>query len=148
MTGRVVMWAGWATVAGSAAGLGVYFAVAGFHLADVVAVIGAVVGMMGLAAGLFGVALARGDAAGPGAGSGESAGSAGLAGVPRAGDVDASVSGTVYGPVTIGRDMQIHGPVSSGPVSGGAAGSAAPGAEPGGKQAQGRPGVDGCPGGE
>lgn len=112
MTGRVVMWVGWATVAGSVVGLGVYFAVAGFHLGDVVGVIGAVVGVVGLVLAVYGLVLARRDTtAGPGAGP--------VAGIGAGGVHNEFSGGTAYGPVVMGRDI-------SGSVYGSAPSPAAP----------------------
>lgn len=120
MTGRVVMWAGWTTVALSVAGLAIYFAVAGFHLVDTVGVIGTVVGVVGLAAGLYGLVLARRDTPSEASTRAEPAGGIGAGGVHNE-----FSGGTAYGPVVMGRDISgsVYGsppPPASPPATGGA----------------------------
>ena len=140
MTGRMVMWAGWATVVLSVAGLAVYFAVAGFHLVDTVGVIGAVVGVVGLAAGLCGLVLARRDT-NAGAGAGASGG------IGAGGVHNQFSGGTAYGPVVMGRDISgsVYGstppaspPPASPPVAGGGSGNR-PDQEASGSSGESRP---------
>jgi hypothetical protein len=65
MRGRVLAWAGGAVTVAAAAGLGVYFAVAGLDKADKLAsVAGAFIGLAGLVASVYGVVQARRDAPG------------------------------------------------------------------------------------
>jgi len=113
MTGRAVMWVGWLTVVLSLGGMAAYFAVAGFHLADVVGVIAVVVGVIGLVLGLYGLVLARREAA-----SGVSSAEA----VPVPADLEAGgvrntfESGTVHGPVVMGGsiDASVSGGMAPG----------------------------------
>ena len=136
----MVMWAGWVTVALSVAGLAIYFVVAGFHLVDTVGVIGTVVGVAGLAAGLYGLVLARRDT------TREAGAGPGPAGGVGAGGVHNQFSGgTAYGPVVMGRDISgsVYGspappaspPPANPPTAGGSAGSR-PEQEPGGSAGQ------------
>src|SRR6266496_2770325 len=96
MRGHVLAWAGGAVTVAVAAGLGVYFAVAGLDKADKLAsVAGAFIGLAGLVASVYGMVQARRDAPGSSSAAGEGgqsvAGSTVARGVTQVSDVTGSV---------------------------------------------------------
>ena len=92
----MLAWAGGAVTVAVAAGLGVYFAVAGLDKADKLAsVAGAFIGLAGLVASVYGMVQARRDAPGSSSAAGEGgqsvAGSTVARGVTQVSDVTGSV---------------------------------------------------------
>jgi hypothetical protein len=109
MSGRVLTWAGGVVFVAAVAGMGVYFTRVGLAQADQSAsVIGAFVGVAGLALSLFGVLAERRH---PTSTTSDASADPGGAVAPRrpgtgSGDTrNAIKGGTFHGPVTLGRDI-------------------------------------------
>lgn len=108
MVGRVLVWGGGLVAVAATTWLGVYFYLEGFKPTEALGVIGAVVGVAGLAVTVYGVVLAR---------RGSSLERTEHGSPTRSGSTRNKISGggTFYGPVVQGRD--ISGPIFNGSAS-------------------------------
>ena len=113
MRGRVLAWAGGTVAVAAAAGLGVYFAVAGLDKADKLASVASMyIGLAGLVAAVYGMVRARGDA--PGSSSAAVEGDQSIAGSTVAGGVTRPGDGGHFGGgdhlvgVELGRGQRDH----------------------------------------
>lgn len=115
MTGRVLVWVGGVVAVACAAGLLVYFVVVGLDEADKLAsVIGAFVGLAGLALAGYGIVVARRGTPPP-SGPHEQLSRPDLQ--AGAGDTHNEVSdSTVHGPLFMGRDMNLSGGIHQHPA--------------------------------
>ncbi|WP_067467592.1 hypothetical protein [Actinomadura macra] len=107
MTGRGAIWAGGLVAVAAVVGLGVYFAVAGFRLVDTVGIVGAVLGIAGMAMAIRAIIVERRRAEG---GERPGGGASTTTNVQASGERSVAIGGDNSGIISTGDNATNSGP--------------------------------------